>query len=498
MALSSGLYLTGYFLVLGVLCVYGLHRSLLTWIYRRHREEVPPRPQPFEALPFVTIQLPLFNEPLVVERLLRATCAIDYPRERFEVQILDDSTDETSRIVAGLLPELSESGVALRHLRRRERRGFKAGALAEGLRVARGEFLLVFDADFVPPPDILYQMIHYFTDERIGMVQARWGHLNRGESLLTRIEAILLDGHFVVEHTARNRSGRFFNFNGTAGIWRRACIESAGGWHFDTLTEDLDLSYRAQLVGWRFLYLPEIVVPAELPPTLDAFFSQQFRWTKGAVQTARKILPAVFASPLPMRVKSEAFLHLTAHVGYPLLLLLAVMIVPATLIRAELRSPGIMALDLLVLSTTTVSIALFYLAAEAKSGMSRWRTLLAIPFLMAFGVGMSVNNTRALIEGLFADRGAFERTPKFGSEGAWRLRRRAFRKKRSLHVELAMALYLLGGGIVMAAWGAWFSLPFLLLFFSGFLLVIAHSLSLPENLLPAIVATLRRRRYGKT
>ncbi|RME02259.1 MAG: glycosyltransferase, partial [Deltaproteobacteria bacterium] len=356
------------------------------------------------------------------------------------------------------------------------------------LEMARGEFLLVFDADFVPPSDILHRMIHHFTDEEIGMVQARWGHLNRNDSLLTRIEAILLDGHFVVEHTARNRSGRFFNFNGTAGIWRRSCIESAGGWHFDTLTEDLDLSYRAQLAGWRFHYLPDIIVPAELPPTIEAFFSQQYRWTKGAVQTARKLLPAILRSALPPQVKREAVFHLTAHVAYPLLLLLGAMLFPTAVLRSELRSSAVMAVDLVILASTTLSIAAFYLTAEGKERRPWWKTLLLLPLLMAFGIGISVNNSRAVLDALLGGRGEFVRTPKFGPETKKAPLAPTSVGMRRAYVELGMLAYLSAGALYLAGRGEWLALPFLLLFLLGFLLVVLHLIPTRWRLAPIILA----------
>jgi hypothetical protein len=296
-----------YYLTLGVLALYGIHRSWLVVTYLRHRRDRPALPAPPAEWPVVTVQLPLYNEMYVATRLLDAVCRLSYPRDRLEIQVLDDSTDETSELVAAEVARWRERGVDVRHVRRGDRAGFKAGALDAGLACARGELLAVFDADFVPGPDFLEKTVPYFTDpadpqggSRLGMVQARWEHINRGYSLLTRIQAILLDGHFVIEHTARNRSGRFFNFNGTAGIWRRQAIEDAGGWQHDTLTEDLDLSYRAQLAGWRFVYLPEVTVPSELPVDVRGFKSQQHRWAK-RLDPDRQEAPAAhpaFAPPL--------------------------------------------------------------------------------------------------------------------------------------------------------------------------------------------------------
>ena len=294
-----------YYSILGVLALYGVHRLVLVVLYARHRRRGAPRPPAPEEWPRVTVQLPLYNELYVARRLIDAVCRLDYPRDRLEIQVLDDSTDETAEIVRAEVARRRAAGFAIHHLRRAERTGFKAGALAAGLERTGGELIAVFDADFVPGPEFLKAAVPYFADPRVGMVQGRWEHLNRDYSLLTRVQALLLDGHFVIEHAARNRAGCFFNFNGTAGVWRRAAIAAAGGWRHDTLTEDLDLSYRAQLAGWRFVYLPDLSVPAELPVDVGGFKSQQYRWAKGSIQTARKLLGRVLAAPLPLRVKAR-------------------------------------------------------------------------------------------------------------------------------------------------------------------------------------------------
>ena len=297
------LFLATYFLVLLILSIYGSHRYVMAYLYYKYKGNLPAPRGRFETPPRVTIQLPVYNEMYVVERLIDAVARIDYPRDRLEIQVLDDSTDETQGIARAKVERLKRHGHDIVYLHRNNRQGFKAGALQEGLKIARGELVAVFDADFVPSPDFLRKSVNYFTDERIGMVQVRWEHLNRDYSHLTQAQAIFLDGHFVIEHTARNRSGRFFNFNGTAGVWRRATIEDAGCWQHDTLTEDLDLSYRAQLKGWQFVYLPEVVSPAEVPVEMNAFKSQQHRWAKGSIQTARKLLPRILRSDLPREVK---------------------------------------------------------------------------------------------------------------------------------------------------------------------------------------------------
>jgi cellulose synthase/poly-beta-1,6-N-acetylglucosamine synthase-like glycosyltransferase len=322
-----------YFTILIILSIYGLHRYYLTYLYLKNRRNLPKPLKEFERLPRVTIQLPIFNERYVVERLLEAVTRIDYPRDLLEIQVLDDSTDETRLVASRLVSEYTSAGFAISYQHRTTREGFKAGALAEGLKKASGEFVAIFDADFVPPPAILREMIHYFTDPRVGVVQGRWTWINRQYSSLTEVEAILLDGHFVIEHGGRYLSGRFFNFNGTAGMWRRAAIEDAGGWQRDTLTEDTDLSYRAQLKGWKFIYDPRITCPSELPVEMNAFKSQQARWAKGLIQVGRKILPVVWRSEQPLFIKLEATFHLTANIAYPLMVLFSLILLPAMIVR---------------------------------------------------------------------------------------------------------------------------------------------------------------------
>src|SRR5438445_4776197 len=293
----------------GILCAvafYGLNRYILVYLYCKHRNNHYKPIGTFEQFPRITVQLPMYNEDIVAERVIRATCLIDYPLDRLEIQVLDDSTDHSADIARKCVEQMAAKGYPIKYIHRTNREGYKAGALAEGLKVATGEFVAIFDADFLPPKDILYNCIHYFTEEKVGMVQVRWDHLNRNASLLTKSQAIFLDGHFVIEHTARNRSGRFMHFNGTAGVWRRSTINDGGGWQHDTLTEDLDLSYRCQLQGWQFVYLPQFSAPAESPPEMIAFKQQAHRWTKGSMQTGIKLLPRILRSHVPLRVKWEA------------------------------------------------------------------------------------------------------------------------------------------------------------------------------------------------
>ena len=460
-----------YYLVLGVLALYGLHRLALVAVYLRTRNRLPVRPADPEEWPLVTIQLPLYNEMYVARRLIEAACRLDYPRDRLEVQVLDDSTDETSEIVARVVEEQRSLGVDVHHLRRPDRQGFKAGALAAGLRQARGELIAVFDADFVPQPEFLRRTVPHFADPGIGMVQGSWAHINRGYSLLTRAQAILLDGHFLIEHTARHRSGCFFNFNGTAGIWRRQAIEGSGGWQHDTLTEDLDLSYRAQLAGWRLLYLPELAVPSELPVDVNGFKGQQYRWTKGSIQTGRKLRGKILKAPLPWRVKLEAAVHLTNNASYALMVVLALLVFPAMLVRRGTPVLNLLLFDLPLFLAATISVVAFYMASQMAAGLDWRRQLRYLPAVLGVGIGLSVNNARAVLSGLFRRGGTFHRTPKYRIErrGEDWLGKRS-RPGQSLWVlaELALAVYFAGCLAYAVSERMWASLPFLYLFVQGY------------------------------
>jgi len=455
---------SAYLGVLSLLALYGSHRLYIGTVYRRWRQH-PPQPSSPDGLPLVTIQLPTFNERNVVERLVDAACALDWPHDRLEIQVLDDSTDDTTAVARARAALWQARGVDVQVLHRSDRTGFKAGALAAGAAAAKGELLAVFDADFVPPTDFLRRVVPHFDGfgpgpHQVGMVQARWGHLNEQQNLLTRLSAVLLDGHFIVEHTARHRSGRFFNFNGTAGIWRNACITSAGGWQHDTLTEDLDLSYRAQLAGWRFVFLRDVVVPAELPAGMRAFKTQQHRWAKGTVQTARKLLPRILRAPVPLRVKAEAVAHLTSNFAYPLVLGMAVLLPFAVAERPE----GGLLVDLLAFLLATCSVAVFYATAQHELKGSWWRTAWRLPLVMALGIGIAVNQSRAVIEGMFGTDVTFVRTPKQG-QGAWRY---GLRAGWTPLVELTLAAAYAAAVAWAAAAGHWGSLPFMVLFGTGF------------------------------
>jgi cellulose synthase/poly-beta-1,6-N-acetylglucosamine synthase-like glycosyltransferase len=470
--------LGAYFSVLLALSVYGAHRWYLLRLHRRHRRTEVVPPARFPELPVLTVQLPLFNEMYVVERLIDAVCALAYPKDKLEVQVLDDSTDDTVEVARRAVEAKRREGFDIVHLHREHRTGFKAGALEAGLARSRGELVAIFDADFVPLPDFAERLVHHFTDPSVGLVQARWGHLNPDHSALTRVQALLLDGHFVIEQSARNRSGRFFNFNGTAGIWRRTCIEDAGGWQHDTLTEDLDLSYRAQIRGWKFVFVPDVVAPAELPVEMVAFKSQQHRWAKGSIQTARKLLPLIVRSALPWRVKTEAVLHLTANACYVLMILLTLLVVPAVWLRREISPWLIAAIDLPLFAFSSISVVWFYAVAQREAlgtlrGIGR-----RIPFLMAVGVGLSVNNARAVLEALSGRPSEFRRTPKYNLRRGESVASRRYRGTtgRDVWIEAAIAAYLTVA-VLGAAWaGLWLAIPFLALFQAGFVYTVVMTL----------------------
>ncbi len=478
--------LVGYYVVLGWLAVYGAHRLELLALYYRTRKKMPRRPPDPETWPTVAVQLPLYNELYVARRLIDAVCALDYPRQKLEIQVLDDSTDETAEIVAEVVARRRAEGIPIHHIRRTDRAGFKAGALAAGLERTRAELVAVFDADFLPRPDFLRRTVPYFDHADVGMVQACWEHINRNYSLLTRIQAVFLDGHFLIEHAARNRSGRFFNFNGTAGVWRAAAIREAGGWQHDTLTEDLDLSYRAQLAGWRFLFLADVKVPAELPVEVNAFKRQQFRWAKGSIQTAKKLLLSILRSRLPRRVKLEAAIHLTNNLSYPLMVGLSLLIFPAMVLRRGSQAGLLLSVDLPLFLCATISVLLFYVASQLVDG--RRRSLRYLPALMGLGIGLAVNNARAVVAGLGPKVGVFERTPKYRIERAgdgWRGKRYRVGSGLSAPIEGLLALWFMACFILAWRSGMWMSLPFLYLFLQGYSYMYLLSVSSAWPLSPA-------------
>jgi cellulose synthase/poly-beta-1,6-N-acetylglucosamine synthase-like glycosyltransferase len=469
-----------YLSVLLGLSAYGIHRYFIVYLFLKNRKRAPRPLTYFEKLPIITIQLPIFNEIYVVERLLKAVSELDYPCEQLQIQVLDDSTDETRDLTISCVQRLIARGFDVDLIQRTDRTGYKAGALEAGLATARGEFVCILDADFVPQPQLLNSTVHFFTDPKVGMIQTRWGHLNRGYSLLTRVQAMFLDGHLLLEQVARSRSGRFFNFNGTAGLWRKICIEQSGGWQHDTLTEDLDLSYRAQLQGWRFVFLNDVVTPAELPVDMNGFKSQQHRWTKGSIQTCKKLLPRIWRSRLPLAIKVEATGHLTSNFAYLLLACLCVLLHPTTG-GPQSSWMRMFLLDVPIFLAASLSVAVFYICAQRELHPRTWmREILLLPALIALGVGLSINNARAVLEAVFNHQSEFKRTPKYGIEKksqSWRSCRYMPLKSFLPLVEVAFAIYFSYFVWYALTHGQYFSLPFLLMFQGGFLYVALCSLA---------------------
>ena len=410
----AAILLVGHYLILGSLCVFGLHRLYIT--FQANNRYVQPEPLgQFDELPVVTLQLPLYNEKFVVQRLVDAAAAIDYPAHLLQIQVLDDSTDETSALASARIAHHREAGVWIEHYQRAERTGFKAGALAQANDQVGGEFIAIFDADFIPPPNFLLSTIHYFTDEAIGMVQGRWDYLNRTDSLLTKIQAVMLDAHFGIEQAGRNAQSAFFNFNGTAGIWRKDAIAAAGGWQADTLTEDLDLSYRAQLAGYRFIYLRDLQCMSELPADMVAFKSQQHRWAKGGTEVMLKLLGTILRAPVSKTVKLEATVHLLSNLSHLLIFIdCLVFLIPAIVLRQTILPYPPIWVDLALFCFGGLSHFYFYLSAQANLGYSIWRKIWLVPILMATTVGISRSNGRGVFDALLGRKSPFVRTPKQG------------------------------------------------------------------------------------
>jgi cellulose synthase/poly-beta-1,6-N-acetylglucosamine synthase-like glycosyltransferase len=474
-----------YFGILGLLSVYGIYRYRLVYLFLRYRRHTP-RPKAHFApnrLPRVTVQLPLFNEMYVAERLIKAVTELDYPRELLEIQVLDDSTDDTVEIASRAVGQYFEQGFDISYHHRADRTGFKAGALEAGLKKSSGELILIFDADFVPKPDCIRRMIDYFTDERIGMVQMRWSHINADYSLLTKIQAIMLDGHFVIEQTARNRAGGFFNFNGTAGMWRREAIEWSGGWQHDTLAEDTDVSYRAQLMGWRFVYLMDDDVPAELPVEINAFKSQQKRWAKGVIQVGMKLLRRMWRDPrLPLRAKLEQFFRLTGNLAAPLVIVLALINLPILIVRYNQGLFHLFLLDVPILTFSTVSVIVYYLVTQWHLHPKTWKqSIKYIPLVMSMGIALTFSNARAVLEALFGVKTPFVRTPKYKveqtSDKTWVKKSYVPRRISFPWLEFFFAIYFL-----FTIWYAidsqtFGTIPFLLIYFCGYAYAVAMAIA---------------------
>jgi cellulose synthase/poly-beta-1,6-N-acetylglucosamine synthase-like glycosyltransferase len=469
-----------YFVSLTILFLFGSSGFVMIYYYMKHRNKKIEKADVLKEFPVVTIQLPIYNEFYVIERLIDAACRIEYPKDQLEIQVLDDSTDETTSIVAARIAMYKQQGYDIKQIRRGSRTGFKAGALKEGLITARGEFIAVFDADFVPKSDFLKTTLPYFyLDEKIGLVQTRWEHLNSDYSFLTRIQAMALDGHFVIEQNVRNKAGFFINFNGTGGIWRKACIFDAGNWEADTLTEDLDLSYRAQLRGWKFKFLNDVTSPAELPSEINALKSQQFRWTKGAIETARKILPKVWKSKLPLEKKIHATFHLTNNIVFPFILLAGILNVPLIFIKHQGGYETYFAI-MAVFVFAFIGSFLFYLYSQKDVYHDWQRRMLLFPLFMAGSMGFAVNNTKAVFEGLIRKKSEFVRTPKYnvvGKKGVWHDKKYVPLKfDFTVIIELLLALYCFFGVAASIYYLEIAAVPFQLLFSMGFGLVASLSI----------------------
>ena len=466
--------LIAYFAILTVLAIYGGYRIKQVIDFWRYRKFTPQPQGSFSEpnLPFITVQLPLFNEMYVVERLVKAITEFDYPRERLQIQVLDDSTDETVKLAEATVDKYRQLGFDIEYVHRSDRTGFKAGALEHGMKTAKGELLAIFDADFVPNPDCLRKLVNYFTDPMVGCAQMRWSHINGDYNLLTRLQTIMLDGHFVVEQTTRNRTGGFFNFNGTAGIWRRKAIAMSGGWQHDTLTEDTDLSFRAQLMGWKFVYLLDEEAPAEIPVEINAFKAQQRRWAKGVMQVGIKLYPRIWRARLPLRVRLEMFFRLTGNISYPLMIVASFLQFPLLLVRYNQPFYHLMILDLPLLFFSSISVFLFYGTAVWYLDKKRTPRLLHLPLVMALGIGLAFSNARAVLEALLGIKSDFVRTPKYQVEKSqdetWK--RKKYKRKRGLLpvLELGFAIYFLLAILYSMHLHMWGTVPFLTLFFFGF------------------------------
>jgi cellulose synthase/poly-beta-1,6-N-acetylglucosamine synthase-like glycosyltransferase len=476
---------TLYAVSIAVLTIYGGNLLWMAVCFARRDTlrtgEVPEPndlPPPPESWPDVTVQLPLFNEPFVAERLIDACAELDYPRGHLEIQVLDDSTDATCERVAERVAFWQKRNIDINHIRRAHRQDYKAGALQNGLQLARGTFIGIFDADFLPTPDFLLRTIPRFDDPQIGVVQTRWGHLNLDASLLTKVQAIGLDAHFAVEQQVRRDQGCYLNFNGTAGVWRRACIEDSGGWQGDTIAEDFDLSYRAQLRGWRFRFLGDVEVPAELPVTMGALRSQQFRWAKGSVETARKLLRPLLASDANRRIKLQGVIHLTAHFVFPFILLATLLHAPLLILSSSGAGPGPVYFGLM--SFGLVGFAGFVLVQvfAQRDLYPHWRHRLRVfPAFMAGTIGLSLHNSKAVLEAMLGKRSAFVRTPKFnvvpGLRASAGAAPHSFRQPSPpiAWLELILFFYSVGGLALLIAAGEWVAAPFQTIFAAGFGLV---------------------------
>lgn len=454
-----------------LLCLFGTHRLYLIYLYYRTKNKGIKPSKQFEELPNVTIQLPIYNEIHVVERLIDAACNIEYPRSKLEIQILDDSTDETTSILTKKVQAKKSEGFDIKYVHRPDRSGYKAGNLNYGLKTVRGEFIAIFDADTLPPPDFLLKTIHYFTNPEIGVVQTRWDFINRNFCVLSKIQAIILDAQFIIEQTARNRSGRFINFYGTGGIIRKKTIESVGGWNETSIAEDTDFSFHAQRSGWKFVYCPETVIQTELPVEVSSFKKQQHRWIKGAMQATRNNLIPIMKSNLPFKIKFESFIHLASPFTYPMVFLLSLLMLPAILTRqADVVLPSLV--DIVTFFTGMLPWCLFFILSQKELGKQCLKAILYFPMLSATVIGLCINNTRAVIEAFFDKKPTFFRTPKYhlGSRNSVSVFS-MYKENLSLCVllEFTMAFYLAFVAYYCAQTKIYPAIPYALLFGIGFI-----------------------------
>ena len=462
------------FILIALFFLFATHRYYIIYLYRKNYKQKQYQWPHNKPLPYITVQVPMYNEFNVAKRVIDAVCALDYPNHLLEIQILDDSSDTSKEVIYQHVLHWKKEGIDIHHIHRKNRKGFKAGALEEGLHQAKGSFVAVFDADFVPKPDILHKLLAPFANKEIGMVQARWDHLNTDYSMLTELQALFLDSHFVLEQTARNTSGRFINFNGTAGMWRKETINQAGGWQHDTLTEDLDLSYRAQLKGWKFVYLPNITCEAELPVNMNAFKSQQHRWGKGAIQTGLKLLPSIMKSDLSLKVKIESLFHLFANISYPMTLLLALSWLPNVYIGIKYDIIINHAFGFILFFLSTLPFIIFFLYSQKAAQKNWWKKIIYIPWLLILGIGLAVNNGIAILEAFAHKQSEFVRTPKYAirkKTDTWKKSQYSLVKNKIFLIELGLAAYM---GITLffaVSNGFWGSIPFILLFFLSFLYI---------------------------
>ncbi|MCL1077735.1 glycosyltransferase [Parashewanella spongiae] len=485
MSLLSSFIIAVHFFLLVILCLFGLHRLSMVVRWFKYRTFKPETPKVFKELPKITVQIPLYNEVLVAQRIVDSIVLLEYPKDKLQIQIVDDSTDDTSRVIAERVDFFQQQGINIQHVQRTNRHGFKAGALKEAMDSATGEFIAIFDADFIPTPNTLLKSINHFTQPDIAMVQFRWEHLNRRSSLLTKIQAIMLDAHFGLEQHVRCASNMLFNFNGTAGIWRTTAIIDAGHWSADTLTEDLDLSYRAQLAGWKMLYLNDLTCPGELPADMNAFKSQQFRWAKGGVEVMMKMLPTVWKSKLPVTKKIESSFHLANNLAYFIMLIdTLIFLVPSLYLRDQYDFLNIWWVDIpLLLLSSGGHLAYLYFGQHVL-GRSRSRAFIKLPSLMMLGIQLAINNSKAGVEGLFGKKTEFVRTPKTGEleQGSEPSRNSNSNKQTYRAIPPKGALFEIAIAVIYSIvflWAVthqhWFMLPFLFILTLGFVVSAFHS-----------------------